>query len=553
VARRKAFPGPPRFPKVLPRGPALWTPETSGWTEGTTDGVFACELIENYLRLTKGPRRGEKVRLRAWQGDTICDILRTDGRGRRQYWTYLLLVPRKNSKSLLGAGLAIDGLFDEPGAEVYSCAADKAQAGIIFREVRQAVEMSPELDSKQGGLLKVYRDAIEFPATGSVYRALSAEAFTKEGLNPSRTLFDELHAQPNWELWNVMNQGSDTREQPLLIAISTFGVRTDSTGEDSVCYAQYQYAKRVMKGEADDPRYGARIWETNDRVKGFDYKDPTVWAAANPAMGDFLDEEKMAAALRKTPEADYKTKRLNVWVSTAKTWLPDGAWEKCARPDITIPAGAEVTLGFDGSFNNDCTGLIVVWVPEELRFDPNAPEHADLDDAEKQRKFEELNAGVRLPHVDVVKLWEKPHDAGPDWTVPILEAEQAIRDACRTWTVREIAVDPARWARSYDVLESEGLPVVDYPQSPARMVPATGRFYEGVMNQRFTHSGDPRLARHIANAVTKVTTRGVMIFKDAKGSPRKIDLAVASIIGLDRACAPPERAPEPQFFSWADL
>jgi phage terminase large subunit-like protein len=551
VARRPA--APPRFPRTLPRGPELWDPAKSRWREDSTDGIFACELIESYLRLTKGPSRGDLVKLRAWQADLICDILRLDERGRRQYWTYLLLVPRKNSKSLLGAGLAIDGLFDEQGAEVYSCAADKEQAKLIFKEVRAAVEMSPELDSKQGGLLKVYRDAIEYPATGSVYRALSSEAFTKEGLNPSRVLFDELHAQPNWELWNVMNQGSDTREQPLVCAISTFGVKTDSSGEDSVCYTQYQYARKLMSGELDDPRYGARIYETNDRVKGFDYRDPEVWGRANPAMGDFLDPEKMLAALRKTPEADYKTKRLNIWVSQATVWLPEGAWEKCAAPDTVIPDGAEVALGFDGSFNNDCTALTVCWVPERLVFDPDAPEHAELDDDEKQRLWAERNAGLRLPHLDVVKVWERPKDAGPDWVVPILEVEQEIRAACRRWNVREIVMDPARWARTAQVLESEGLPAVEYPQSPARMVPATSRFFEGVMNGRFTHSGNPVLARHIGNAVVKPTGRGLMIFKEAKQSPRKIDAAVASIIALDRACQQPAPEPEPQFWSWADL
>jgi phage terminase large subunit-like protein len=184
---------------------------------------------------------------------------------------------------------------------------------------------------------------------------------------------------------------------------------------------------------------------------------------------------------------------------------------------------------------------------------PARPEHQELSEDEKQKRFAELNAGLRLPHLDVVALWERPADADPDWTVPILEVEDEIRAACRRWTVREIVVDPARWARSYQVLEEEGLPVVEYPQSPARMVPATQRLYEGVMNRRFTHSGDPRLARHVGNAVTKATSRGRMIFKDAKASPNKIDLAVASIIALDRACTPPEAAPTPQFFSWADL
>lgn len=552
MARKPA--APPRFPKVLPRGPGLWTPETSRWNEDNTDGIFACQLIESYLRLTKGVQRGQLVRLRAWQADLICDILRlVPGTRQRAYWTYLLLVPRKNSKSLLGAGLAIDGILDEPGAEVYSCAADKEQAKLIFGEVKTAVEMSPELDAKQGGLLKVYRDAIEYPATGSVYRALSSEAFTKEGLNPSRVLFDELHAQPTDELWNVMNQGSDTRAQPLIIGISTFGKKTQTDGEDTVCYRQYQYAKKVISGEVDDPRYGARIYETNDRARGFNYLDRRVWEQANPAYGDFLDPEKMAAATRKLPEADYKTKRLNIWVTQAKVWLPDGAWDKCEDAEQEIPDGVEVCLGFDGSFNNDSTALSVVRPGEELVFDPDAPEHADLDEDERDRLAAELNAGLRRPHIDVVQVWERPKDADPDWAVPILEVEDAIRAACRRWTVREIVCDPARWARTYQLLEAEGLPVVEYPQSPARMVPATQRFYEGVMNRTITHSGDPRMARHLANAFVKNTPKGFMIYKETKGSPRKIDIAVTAIIALDRACTRPERPPTPKFWSWADL
>lgn len=552
MARRPA--APPRFPRRLPRGPELWTPETSKWTEGNTDGIFACELVESYLRLTKGVQRGQLVRLRMWQADLICDILRLlPGTRQRQYWTYLLLVPRKNSKSLLGAGLAIDGILDEPGAEVYSCGADKDQAKLIFSEVRAAVEMSPELDAKQGGLLKVYRDAIEYTATGSVYRALSAEAFTKDGLNPSRVLFDELHAQPTDELWNVMNQGSDTRAQPLVIGISTFGKRTQTDGEDTICYQQYQYAKKVVSGEVDDLRYGARIYETNDRARGFNYLDRRVWEQANPAYGDFLDPEKMAAVTRKISEPDFKTKRLNIWVTAAKVWLPDGVWDRCEDAEQAIPDGVEVCLGFDGSFNNDSTALTVVRPGEPLVFDPDDPQYEALTEEERDRLAAGLNAHLRRPHIDVVKVWERPKDAPPDWSVPILEVEEEIRAACRRWQVREIVCDPARWARTYQVLEEEGLPVVEFPQSPIRMVPATQRFFEGVMNQTITHSGNEALARHVGNAVVRNTAKGFMIFKETKGSPRKIDLAVASIIALDRACTPPERPPTPQFFNWADL
>jgi len=551
VPARKA-PAPPRFPEVLPRGPQLWDPAGTGWSEQNTDGLFTCKLIQSYLRLTKGVQRGQLVQLRLWQGDLICDILRVDpSTGRRQYWTYLLLVPRKNSKSLIGGGLAIDGLFDEPGAEVYSCAADKDQAKIVFGEVRTAVEMSPELDAKQGGLLKVYRDAIEYPATGAVYRALSAEAFTKEGLNPSRVIFDELHAQPNDELWNVMNQGSDTRDQPLVLAISTFGVKTDSTGEDSVCFKQYQYAKRLMSGELDDPRYGARIYETSENVRGFNHLDRAHWFAANPALGDFLQEEKMAAVSRKMSAADFKTKRLNIWISSKRTpWLPDGAWEAREDSEARIEDGDEVCLGFDGSFDGDSTALIVVRVPDELP-EPEDPEDAAPTAEEIAQRA--AAAGLRLPHVDVVEAWERPLDADEGWSVPIFEVEEAVRAACRRWQVREIVCDPARWARTYQVLESEGLPIVEFPQSPARMVPATTRFFQAVMNSGLTHSGDPRLARHVRNCVVRPTARGSMISKDAKSSPRKIDLAVAAVMALERACQPPPPPSSATFFSWDEL
>jgi hypothetical protein len=165
-----------------------------------------------------------------------------------------------------------------------------------------------------------------------------------------------------------------------------------------------------------------------------------------------------------------------------------------------------VVLGFDGSYNNDSTALVVVTLPKD----------------------------GALPHVDVVEAWEKP-DGEFDWTVDILEVEDTIRAACRRWQVQEIACDPARWARTYQVLAEERLPVVTFPQSSERMVPATARLYEAVVNQQMTHSGDQRLARHVANAATKTDSRGTRLTKVTRGSNRKIDLAVALVMAFDRA------------------
>lgn len=485
------------------------------------DGRHVAEFIETLCTVTRdtfaGPS-GSPLTLRPWQRKLLGHVFARRRDGRRRHRVALVGEPRKNGKSGLAAGVALDGLFECAGAEVYSCAGDKEQARIVFGDARRMVEASPDLAEA----CKVYRDAIEVVSLGSVYRCLSAEAFTKEGLSPTRVVFDELHVQPTDELFNVMALAAGARIDPILFAITTAGVKSDSTGQDSVCYRLFQYGLRVASGEEIDPAFFMAWWGAPDEA---DHRDPKTWKAANPAYGDLIDPEDFEAAVRRTPEAEFRTKRLNQWVNTAQAWLPAGAWEACEQPG-PVPDGAEVCLGFDGSYNGDSTALVVVSCPTE--------------------------EGA-LPHVDVVESWEKPPGAGNDWTVPILDVEATIRAACRRWQVREIVCDPYRWARTYQVLEDEGLPIVEFPQSPARMIPATTRFYEAVMNRGLTHSGDPRLARHLSNCVIKTDSRGSRLSKDAKGSPRKIDLAVSAVMALERAVQEPEPVPTPAFWNWAEL
>jgi phage terminase large subunit-like protein len=134
-----------------------------------------------------------------------------------------------------------------------------------------------------------------------------------------------------------------------------------------------------------------------------------------------------------------------------------------------------------------------------------------------------------------VQVWEKPDEADANWQVPVLEVEEAIRQAARRWQVLEIACDPYRWARTFQVLEDENLPVVTFPQNASRMTPATTRFFEAVVNKSMTHNGDLQLARHISNATLRVDARGTRLAKEKRGSLRRIDLAVASVMALERA------------------
>jgi phage terminase large subunit-like protein len=165
---------------------------------------------------------------------------------------------RKNGKSALGAGLALWSLYcGDAGGEVYSVAGTRDQARIVFGAARRMVELDGELS----GLSKVYRDAIEVPGTGAVYRVLSREAGASEGLSPTFVVFDEVHVQPDDELWNVMQLGAGARREPVLLGITTAGARSDTHGRDSLCYRLYQHGRRVVAGEVEDPTFFFSWWE----------------------------------------------------------------------------------------------------------------------------------------------------------------------------------------------------------------------------------------------------------------------------------------------------
>lgn len=440
---------------------------------------------------------GEPLIFREWQKQLTSHLFAVKPDGMLKHKRALIGLPRKQGKSAWLSAVALEHLVLGPnGGETYSCAAEKEQAKIVFGTAKRMVEMQPELSE----ILDVYRDAIYNPKTGSVYRALSAEAFSKEGLSPTFVAFDELHAQPNRELWDVMSLAMGARREPILAAITTAGVKTDSQGQPSICYQLYEYGKKVASGEVDDPSFFFAWWEADPML---DFRTPEAWESANPGYGDIVAADDFASAVKSTVESEFKTKRLNIWTSTSDAWLPHGAWDGCGDPREIEP-GERVVIGFDGSFNSDCTVIVAVTTDE-------------------------------IPHVMPLQVWEKPEEAGADWQVPVLEVEDAIREACKRFDVVEIVCDVYRWARTFQVLDDEGLPVVEFPQNASRMTPATTRFYEAVINKTLSHNEDPRLARHIGNATLKVDQRGSRLAKEKRGSTRRIDLAVASVMAFERA------------------
>jgi phage terminase large subunit-like protein len=485
---------------VTPGWPPTFLTAATREERARGSGGSAVKFINQFCRVTKdsmGGRAGEQIRLRRWQQNTMHHLLARKLNGRNRFRQGLIGVPRKNGKSSLLSGLDLYALVLGPeGGEVYCVATTKDQARIVFDATKRMIALDPDLSS----VLVPYKDAIEYRKTGSVFRVLAAEAPQLEGLNPTFITYDEVHAAPNRELWDVLALAMDARTEPMLIGITTAGARTDSSGQDSLCYQMYDQGRRIVAGEEHDPSTFFAWWEP--RNPDADHRDPATWREANPGFDDLIDPDGMEIACLKTPEAQFKTKRLNMWVTSWETWLTAGVWEDCGTGAAPKP-GATVVLAVDGSYSNDSTAIICA----DYSTDPTT--------------------------ISVAGLWDRPITAHDDWKVPIVEVEATIEHLCQEYAVAEIACDPFRWSRTMDVLSDKGLPIVEYPQSAARMIAATQRFQAAAYARNIQHVGDPALARHIRNATLKTDVRGARLTKETGG--RKIDAAVTAIMAYDRA------------------
>jgi phage terminase large subunit-like protein len=364
------------------------------------------------------------------------------------------------------------------GAQVLCVASDQRQAEILFRCARRMVELNPELADR----IQVFQRHLYVPHTDSLLVALPAEPGALQGYDPSLAIVDELHVVTD-EVFEAMSAAAGKRDRSLVLAISTAAAATESLMH-----------RLLEQGREGDPAFYLREFAA---PPGCDLDDEDAWAVANPALHDFLHVDALRTNVKTLRESSFRRYRLNQWVAHEDAWLPPRAWDDCAdeRP---IPDGEEVVLALDGSFSQDATALVACEIGE-------------------------------VPHLDVAGLWEPPVGR-PDWRVPIVAVEDAIRAACRRWQVRQIVADPFRWARSLQILAADGLPVLEFPQSTQRMTPATTGLYEAVVNGTVTHSGDPRLARHVANATVRTDSRGTRIYKEHKHSTRRIDLAVCAIM-----------------------
>ena len=471
--------------------PAYFVPSYSDQTRGEDVADFS-QLL---LKASRGFKAGEPLVLTAWQRWLIDRLLETNPEtGLLRYRRAVIGLPRKNGKSLLGTAIALEHLLYGPdGAQVYSAASDRSQARIVFGEARNQVMDNPALSK----IIKVYRDVLEYK--GSIYRALSADAMRAHGLAPSLVVADELHAWPSSpsnnrgdELWEALTQGSADRPESLVVGITTAGGRTDT-----LLGRLYEHGKRVVESNGElDPQYGFWWWEAGQEA---DPTDPQVWRNANPNLAEGLldlgDFEASIAAAGSAGFAGFQRYRLNQWVRLAgEDFISPHFWAE-ANKGKTVPLGAEVVAGFDGSVSGDATGIVLC----------------------------DVNTGILKVHA----VWE-PDPTDPDWIVDRADVNAAIEKLFDQYNVRMLWADPSFYEP--DVLEWSKRwrrRVERIPPTNHRMAPLAQQFIADIVAKDLGHDGDKRLERHVLNAVA---TESGSFRKEKKASPRKIDLLACAVL-----------------------
>lgn len=485
----------------------------------------AVRFFERVLRHTKGEWAGKPFTLQQWQIDEVIRPLfgwkRVSDNRRRFRYAYLSW-PRKSGKSTLASGLALFLLVadGEGGAEIYSAAADKEQARIVFDQAKQFVLESPPL---QRAGVRPYKNDILAPAH-SRYHVLSADAFTKHGKNPHGVMFDELHAQPHRELYDVLRTAMGARRQPLFIMITTAGF-----DQNSICYEQYEYAKKILAGVVVDHEYFVHITEA-DRED--DWTDPAVWRKANPSLGVTVTEEFLAGECKRalaSPAYQNTFRRLylNQWTSQESRWLDLMAWNACGAP-LPDLAGRECYVGLDLASTTDVAAWAAVFPPTEEDDTWWIKPHFYVP----KDNLVERGQQNRAPY----ELWVKQgHLTATDGNViDYATIERDVLAFAETHVIRQVGVDTWNAQQMAQNLQAAGLDVWAVRQTFAGLSPATKEFERLVLAGAVGHGGHPVL-RWMVDNVTVVTDAAENLKPDKKRSRNKIDGVVATLNALDRA------------------
>ncbi|MEE9296976.1 MAG: terminase TerL endonuclease subunit [Phycisphaerae bacterium] len=483
------------------------------------------EFFEHCLTLTAGEWRGQPFLLQPWQRAIVANLFgwkRPDGT--RRYREAFVYVPRKNGKSELAGGLGNFLIFAdaEPGAQVYCAAADREQARLVFNAAKTMVQAEPEMTARS----KVYTNAIVVEATGSVLKVVSAEAYSKHGINAHGIIIDELHAQPNRELVDVLCTSTGARRQPLIIHITT----ADFDREGSICNEKYDYACKVRDGVIDDPAFLPVIYEAQPDD---DWTDPRVWARANPNLGVSVSREYLERECRRaqeTPSYENTFKRLHLNLRTQQDvrWLSLETWDACggAAIDETALEGRTCYAGVDLSATTDLSALVLVFHDDDggITVVPRFWMPADNALKRERRDRVPFQTWARQGYIEMT----------PGNVVDYDRIRGRINELQTQFDIREIAIDRWNSTQLAVQLQGDGFEVVTFGQGFRDMTAPTKEWEKLVISAKLRHGGHP-VMRWMASNVAVETDAAGNLKPSKKHSTERIDGIVAGIMALGRA------------------
>ena len=485
----------------------------------------ALETIEfmSMLRLTDDFYSQPFV-LQDWQHRVLWDVYGTvNEKGLRQYRYAYLEIPKKNAKTTTIAGLALKHLaLDPPGGQIYCCAADRDQAGLVYHAAMQMIEQDEDLE----GLLKITdsKKLIVNKMTGTFMKVLSAEAFTKHGLNPTVVIFDELHAQPNRELWDVMTFGAGAaRKEPLWWVITTAG---DDPDRNSIGWEVHEYARKVRDGEITDPYWYIKIYTAPEDADIFDEAN---WYKANPSLGVTIDiesvrQEAIGARNDLAKERLFRWLRLNQWIAVKQIgWLPLTLWDQTeGKWELASLVGKTCYAGLDLSSTTDLTATCLLFPPQDGLPDWRAIFEAWIPDYSMKER-------VHRDHVPYDRWVQAKHlHATPGNVVDYEFVEARLVALSKQYDIKILPTDPWNSRMLTQRLAKEGINVAEVPQNMANMSPAMKEIERLLKAGQLTHEKNP-VARWCFGNINIAVDGNENIKPMKNKSADRIDLIVAMV------------------------
>lgn len=478
------------------------------------------------LTIPSGKGEGGPFVLRKFQKDFIRDVYgREDEAGRRFVRRAILSMGRKNGKSVLIAALALVHLIGPEAitnGEIYSAANDREQASLIFKYAAQIVRSDPEL-LQYIKIVDSTKTMVCF-GNGSIYRAISAEAGTKYGLNPTVVIYDELAQARNRDLYDALDTSMAARLEPLFVVIST----------------QSNDPNHILSQLIDDGLSGrdkstvCHLYAVPDEADGV-FEDKKLWKLANPALGDFRSLDEMQTAAKRaqrmpTFESSFRNLYLNQRISPETPLISKSEWLAC-KGDSEINLGEEIYLGLDLSAREDLTALVAVsngsnervkawfWKPKDELINHERRDRVPYTVWERQGYIETTPGRA----IEYDWIAERLAQIIVDYKVVGLAFDRhRMKDLISS--MQRVGVD--FYVEKKDNPMSGALRLVDWGQGYVDMTPAVEAILMSILNRRFVHDGNPVLTWNFANAMT---------ISDAAGN-RKIDKS-ATRFRIDGAIA----------------